>query len=118
MTPGFSLLIDITLGFVRFAFAAIATWMIQNGILTEGQRSQFYAGIAFAIVTLVWTAYSKVRGRVALATALAHPPNLTLNDLKAAMDLGATVPATIPNDATPKAFLTPATPAKPTPPSA
>ena len=77
---------------LRWALTFLAGWFVQRGIWTGGEAEMYVAGAALALVTCVWSVWSRYRSRVKFLTALTMAPGATENDVKAHIKSGAATP--------------------------
>lgn len=92
-------------GFLRYALAGVFAWMVERGIATQDQVALLITGASGFLALLVWMGWNKVKARVELLTALTAQPGTSVNELKEQVKAGVAVPASTPNDATPRVVV-------------
>lgn len=76
-----SLVTQIVGGVVRLALTSVFTWMIQNGIISDGDVEAIVAGIAGLAIVAGWTVYQKLAAWDWLHRALGMPAGSSVDDL-------------------------------------
>lgn len=82
MPPLFAAIVG---SFVRFGLAALATWLVSQGVWTQAAASDYVAGLTLGVVSLAWSIWQKYRGRLQFLTALEAPAGTTEEAVKQAL---------------------------------
>lgn len=86
---------------VRWALAIGAGVLVQRGIWTQNQATDFVGAAALALVALGWSLYQKYQSRQLLVTALAVPAAVSENEVQQHIDAGNAADVTTPKDVVP-----------------
>lgn len=78
--------------FFKWALAFGAGWFINHGIWTNAQATIYVAGASIGIVSYLWLLWGKYKSRMKFLMALTMPPGTTEDEVKAAIQNGASVP--------------------------
>ncbi len=93
---------QILTGLLRLGLSSLSTWLIRNGVISADQNGEVIAGVALAIVTVVWAVVDKYNVKGWILTALAHPEGTTFNDLQDAIKTSGKVPTGTPDTSVPQ----------------
>ena len=66
---------------LRLALAGASGWLIDRGVLTTDEWTQFVVGLAGVVVAIGWSLWTKYKDHQALVTAAAMAPS-TLAEVK------------------------------------
>ncbi len=87
---------------LRFAFAALAGYLVKAGIWTGSEAETYVAAGTLAGLGLGWSLWNKYHDRLKLLVALSMPRGTTENEVKAHIAAGGATPSvTTPKDEVP-----------------
>jgi hypothetical protein len=77
---------------VRWLLAFVSGWLVQRGIWTEADATQYVAAAAIAIVALGWSLWQKYKSRIHFRAALEMPAGTTEAKVAERVKLGGVLP--------------------------
>ena len=93
--------LSIIASVVRFALGGLFAYLVQQGIIQEGQVAELIAGATVAISSLAWIVWTNVKKHREMNTALASKQPSTLEAVREQVKAGEGAPAVVKADEIP-----------------